>query len=84
MLVGDDFSLACDLPLIDFDLGDFPYIEIDFCVGKQFFGGADLVTVVDKISGLIGVGGQQVIWLLGFDDCFALGLFLFCLVFQTA
>ncbi len=54
VFVDDGFSLASDLPSVDFDLSDFPNIEIDFGVGDQFLCRGDLVSVVNKISGVVG------------------------------
>lgn len=54
VFVDDGFSLASDLPSVDFNLGDFPNIEINLGVGDQFLCRGDLVSVVNKISGVVG------------------------------
>lgn len=54
VFVDDGFSLASDLPSVDLDLGDFPNIKIDLGVGDQFLCRGDLVSVVNKISGVVG------------------------------
>ena len=54
VFIDDGFSLASDFPSVDLDLGDFPNIKIDLGIGDQFLCRGDLVSVVNKISGVVG------------------------------